>query len=330
MSPSAAQATSGQLDEEKPVDQGPAVLNDALNSLSPPEYEYVCRVAAQIIEKTTPEDMTKIKVILANMTRESRDLASKRGMDPVTYFFRVQALNQLPRFKRSWIEMARKEEAQKVAESGAVNEETSVDGGGRITSSPVSSEAHGKQDTPTEQDDSMEGANTFDIPLPWANFQRYPLPPTPHFPPDTHPFLHSATVTDSGYASLRQKSTAGGIERLAWADPSNGHIATSSEAIRSERVGDSVFEDTEAADNDTRSIYSVMTNLGTSTIDGYVAVLAEELARMILLHEPTTDAMERIYNCLPHLLTALSLNIGAERSSRMHWEVMVFIHKYRR
>jgi hypothetical protein len=275
--------------------------------------------------------MAKIKVDLANMTRELRDLVSKSGMDPVTYFFRVQASKQLLQFKRYRREMARKEEEQKVAESGAVNEETSVEGGGPVTSPPVWSEAHREQDTPTKQDDSMEGANTFDIALPGANFQRPPLPPLPHFPLDTRPFVHSAALTDSGYASLRpEKSTAGGIEGLAEANPSNGHIATSSEAIRSERVGDSVFEETEEADDDTRSIYSVMTNLGTSTIDGYVAVLAEELARMILLHEPTTDAMERIYDCLPHLLTALSLNIGTEGSSRMHWEVMVFIHKYRR
>ncbi|KAL3457981.1 hypothetical protein BJX64DRAFT_280222 [Aspergillus heterothallicus] len=86
----------------------------------------------------------------------------------------------------------------------------------------------------------------------------------------------------------------------------------------------------ENKDDDLRSIYSAATNLGSSTVDGYVVAIAEELARTIMEHEPPTDAMEIVYDRLPQLLTALSLNIGCEQSSRTYWEVSVFIHRHRR
>ncbi|RAL09936.1 uncharacterized protein BO97DRAFT_150839 [Aspergillus homomorphus CBS 101889] len=81
--------------------------NDELQTLSAQEYEQVCRVASQIMSKTPQEDVEKIKMNLQNMSPEQRQYLSKKNMDPLTYFFRSQALTQLRRFKRSRMEMAR-------------------------------------------------------------------------------------------------------------------------------------------------------------------------------------------------------------------------------
>lgn len=81
--------------------------NDELQTLSAQEYEQVCRVASQIISKTPQEDLEKIKLNLQNMSPEQRQYLSKKNMDPLTYFFRSQALTQLRRFKRNRMEMAR-------------------------------------------------------------------------------------------------------------------------------------------------------------------------------------------------------------------------------
>ncbi|PWY76318.1 hypothetical protein BO70DRAFT_94389 [Aspergillus heteromorphus CBS 117.55] len=84
-----------------------SALSDDLNTLSAQEYDQVCRVANQIISKTPQEDLEKIKVNLQNMTPEQRGYLARKNMDPITYFFRSQALNQLRRHKRSRMEMAR-------------------------------------------------------------------------------------------------------------------------------------------------------------------------------------------------------------------------------
>ncbi|KAL2836352.1 hypothetical protein BJY01DRAFT_58703 [Aspergillus pseudoustus] len=109
-----------QQQRSQPRPGGVAALNDELNSLSPAEYENVCRVANQILQKTSQEDMSKIKVNLQNMTPDQKVYLSKKGMDPITYFFRVQALNQLRRFKRSRMEMARNTQTNAIDPANAM------------------------------------------------------------------------------------------------------------------------------------------------------------------------------------------------------------------
>jgi hypothetical protein len=114
------QAMLQQQQRTQPRPGGAAALNDELNSLSPAEYENVCRVANQILQKTSPDDMSKIKVNLQNMSPEQKVYLSKKGMDPITYFFRVQALNQLRRFKRSRMEMARNSQTNGIDPANAM------------------------------------------------------------------------------------------------------------------------------------------------------------------------------------------------------------------
>lgn len=75
-------------------------LPDDLNTLSPQELEHVTRLANQMLSKTSPEDMEKIKMNLNNMNQEQRAYLARKNMDPMTYFFRSQALNQLRRHRR--------------------------------------------------------------------------------------------------------------------------------------------------------------------------------------------------------------------------------------
>ncbi|RDH31863.1 hypothetical protein BDQ94DRAFT_180036 [Aspergillus welwitschiae] len=88
-----------QRPQQKPANG--AALSDDLNTLSASEYEQVCRIASQIISKTSPEDLEKIKMNLQNMTPEQRGYLQRKNMDPITYFFRSQALNQLKRYKKN-------------------------------------------------------------------------------------------------------------------------------------------------------------------------------------------------------------------------------------
>ncbi|PYH97212.1 hypothetical protein BO71DRAFT_142368 [Aspergillus ellipticus CBS 707.79] len=97
------------LQQQRPQQRpgGGAALSDDLNTLSAQEYDQVCRIANQIISKTSQEDLEKIKLNLQNMTPEQRQYLARKNMDPITYFFRSQALNQLRRHKRNRIELAR-------------------------------------------------------------------------------------------------------------------------------------------------------------------------------------------------------------------------------
>ncbi|RDW93306.1 uncharacterized protein DSM5745_00628 [Aspergillus mulundensis] len=107
--PQQSQQPQGMLQQQRPPQRpgGAAALNDDLNSLTPQEYDNVCRIATQILQKTSPDDMNKIKVNLQNMSPEQKVYLSKKGMDPITYFFRCQAMNHIRRVKRSRLEMSR-------------------------------------------------------------------------------------------------------------------------------------------------------------------------------------------------------------------------------
>ncbi|KAL4771471.1 hypothetical protein BDW60DRAFT_64159 [Aspergillus nidulans var. acristatus] len=103
------QQPQAMLQQQRPQQRpgGAAALNDDLNSLTPQEYDNVCRIATQILQKTSPEDMNKIKMNLQNMSPDQKVYLSKKGMDPITYFFRCQAMNHIRRVKRSRLEMNR-------------------------------------------------------------------------------------------------------------------------------------------------------------------------------------------------------------------------------
>lgn len=90
---------------------GGVPLTDDLNTLSAQENDHVCRLASQMLAKTSPEHMEKIKMNLQNMNPEQRQYLARKNMDPITYFFRSQALTHMRRHKRNRMEMARTQNA---------------------------------------------------------------------------------------------------------------------------------------------------------------------------------------------------------------------------
>lgn len=99
---------------------GGVPLTDDLNTLSTQEHDHVCRLASQMLAKTSPEHMEKIKMNLQNMNPEQRQYLARKNMDPITYFFRSQALNHMKRHKRSRMEVARAQNAGLDPNSAAV------------------------------------------------------------------------------------------------------------------------------------------------------------------------------------------------------------------
>ncbi|PGH20404.1 hypothetical protein AJ80_03549 [Polytolypa hystricis UAMH7299] len=87
--------------------------SDDLNSLSPQEFEQVSRLADQMTRKATPADIEKIKVSLQNMAPEQRQSLARRGLEPVMYFFRMQALREIRKHK-----MAARMRAQNMVQDG--------------------------------------------------------------------------------------------------------------------------------------------------------------------------------------------------------------------
>ncbi|KAB8209355.1 hypothetical protein BDV34DRAFT_221745 [Aspergillus parasiticus] len=82
------------------------------HTLSAQEYDNVCRIADQMLAKTSQEDINKIKMHLDSMTLEQRQYLRGKNMDPLTYFFRSQALSQLKKHRKARIDAQRAQLAQ--------------------------------------------------------------------------------------------------------------------------------------------------------------------------------------------------------------------------
>jgi KIX domain len=63
------------------------------------DNEAINKLAAQMAEKTPPEDIAKIRANLDNMTAQQRELMNQKGIDPLVYFFRTQATKEYRRQK---------------------------------------------------------------------------------------------------------------------------------------------------------------------------------------------------------------------------------------
>ncbi|KAJ5551347.1 UAA transporter [Penicillium sp. DV-2018c] len=92
-----------QRGQQRPGNGIPMV--DELSTLSAQDLDHVSRLANEMLNKTSPEDMEKIKMNLSNMTPEQRQYLARKNLEPMTYFFRSQALNQIRRHRRARLEM---------------------------------------------------------------------------------------------------------------------------------------------------------------------------------------------------------------------------------
>ncbi|KAB8269442.1 hypothetical protein BDV30DRAFT_216785 [Aspergillus minisclerotigenes] len=105
------QAIPQQQQAQQTPSSDPPLIDD-LRTLSAQEYDNVCRIADQILAKTSQEDINKIKMHLDNMTVEQRQYLRGRNMEPITYFFRWQALSQLKKHRKARRDAQRAQLAQ--------------------------------------------------------------------------------------------------------------------------------------------------------------------------------------------------------------------------
>ncbi|KAL2853313.1 hypothetical protein BJY01DRAFT_244279 [Aspergillus pseudoustus] len=143
--------------------------------------------------------------------------------------------------------------------------------------------------------------------------------------PNIDPRVPEATeFTDSGYASskggLRQRVA---IENAGSADGNLSALHTVDVTDKTDAASDPAFYP------DDSSVYTSVSRIAPKTVDTYVSVLVEHLARSISSESIATRSIESLPRALPELLKSFALSIGHHAPSQMHRDVMVFIRRYR-
>jgi hypothetical protein len=115
-------------------------------------------------------------------------------------------------------------------------------------------------------------------------------------------------ATDSGYGS-----------QLA--------IGSQKGLIESHAV-DAQYE-TDAGFDDTATEYSDTSSVATWKKESYIEEFVDDLVARVRELQPDEETLDRISKLLPELLKAFALRVGYNAPSRMHRDVMYFIHKYR-
>ncbi|KAJ6150201.1 hypothetical protein N7471_001400 [Penicillium samsonianum] len=92
-----------QVTAQKQPENGIPMVDD-LSTLSAQDLDHVSRLANEMLNKANPEDIKTIQLNLSNMTPEQRDYLARKNLEPMTYFFRSQALNQIRRHRRARLE----------------------------------------------------------------------------------------------------------------------------------------------------------------------------------------------------------------------------------
>ena len=82
-----------QNQQQRPNPHDPRML------LTKQENDAINKLAAQMAEKTSKEDLAKIRANLENMTPEQRQTMTQKGVDPLVFFFRTQATKEWRRQK---------------------------------------------------------------------------------------------------------------------------------------------------------------------------------------------------------------------------------------
>ncbi|CAH0047215.1 unnamed protein product [Clonostachys solani] len=115
-------------------------------------------------------------------------------------------------------------------------------------------------------------------------------------------------ATDSGYGSqLATGSQKGLIE---------------SHAVDAQYETDAGFDGTATEYSDTSSV-------ATWKKESYIEEFVDDLVARVRELQPDEETLDRISALLPDLLKAFALRVGYNAPSRMHRDVMYFIHKYR-
>jgi hypothetical protein len=87
--------------------------------------------------------------------------------------------------------------------------------------------------------------------------------------------------------------------------------------------------DTDAGFDDTATEYSDTSSVATWKKESYIEEFVDDLVARVRELQPDEETLNRISALLPDLLKAFALRVGYNAPSRMHRDVMYFIHKYR-
>lgn len=85
----------------------------------------------------------------------------------------------------------------------------------------------------------------------------------------------------------------------------------------------------ESDEDDGESVYSETSSTSEPVKEDYIAVFAEDIAKITRPFQPNKEVLERIFEVLPLLLKTFALSLGDAKSSQIHRNVMVFLHKRR-
>lgn len=87
--------------QNQPQRAAPGGSREDFNLLPAQEYEQIRLIADKLAMNTSPEDLEKIKNNLQNMSQEQRQSLARKGIEPLTYFFRMQAFKEFKAQKRA-------------------------------------------------------------------------------------------------------------------------------------------------------------------------------------------------------------------------------------
>ncbi|KAI1964793.1 hypothetical protein LOZ58_001483 [Ophidiomyces ophidiicola] len=106
--PMSLQHPSMNMPSQQPMRQQPFFQNPEMQAvpgqirgdIQAKEYQHVCQLAEQMAQNTSPADLEKIKVSLERMSAVQRQNLESKGVSPLQYFFRCQALKSYRKFKQ--------------------------------------------------------------------------------------------------------------------------------------------------------------------------------------------------------------------------------------
>ncbi|KAI8649720.1 hypothetical protein NCS55_01434300 [Fusarium keratoplasticum] len=129
--------------------------------------------------------------------------------------------------------------------------------------------------------------------------------------------------SDSGYGSVLNSGKSPHILDVGCETRNSSRAALG--ALVEDRENEAEVDDTD----DCNTVYTDNMTISRVRLESYMTVLVDDLFQKIgnLFQDP--EVVEGLAAALPRVLKAFSCKLGYARSSQMHRDVMVFIHKYR-
>lgn len=134
--------------------------------------------------------------------------------------------------------------------------------------------------------------------------------------------------SDSGYGSVK---TGGALHARILADQYAASQVTNA-AIHDSKLPGLEGSGSQTVNDDARTSYSEAVSLSDSRIDSCIGELADDLFHSLVTRSDgpvTRETMLRILHVLPGLLKYFALEFGYAKGSRMHLNIMYFVHRKR-